>query len=126
MQQKTLKMHNDKLRKNIWRSLLIMKSATVSELITVVRGLNPRNCRALLHDLETHGYLSRGLRAGKPVYSQAVDVPSLPDVCSKCGRPFKTKACAQKLPLTGKKTKRQIKRQRDTQKQTQEVTHDAA
>lgn len=126
MQQKTLKMQNDRLRKNIWRSLLIMKSATVAELVTVVRGLTSRNCRALLHDLETHGYLSRGLRSGKPVYSHAVDAPSLPEVCSRCDRPFNTKACARKLPLTGKKGKRQTKRQTAAQKQTPEVTHDAA
>jgi len=97
------------LRRNIWRSLLIMKSAALSELPGVVSGLTYRKARSLMRDLETHGYVSKALRHRRQEYSQANDDPSLPPLCKKCGRPFATKAC------TPKETKRQTERQRQTE-----------
>ena len=101
------------LRRNIWRSLLIMKSAALSELPGVVSGLTYRKARSLMRDLETHGYVSKALRHRRQEYSQANDDPSLPPLCKKCGRTFASKAC------TPKEAKRQTQRQTETQGQTE-------
>ena len=109
MSDKT-KILNELLRRNIWRSLLIMKSATLQELPGVVTGLSNRKARSLMRDLETHGYVQRCTRRGRPEYSRAVDTPSLPPVCIHCGRGFDSKACSPK----------EAKRQRDRETQTEE------
>ena len=103
---------DETLRRNIWRSLLIMKSATLKELPGVVSGLSYKKARFLMRDLETHGYAKKGLRHGRPEYTQAIDCPSLPAVCGHCGRAFNFKACASKA----------AKRQRDTQRETETQT----
>jgi len=132
---------NDQLRRNIWRSLLILKSAAISELPSVVSGLSVRKGRSLLRELEIHGYVAKVYQLKRQVYSQAIDSPSLPPVCQNCGRPFSAKACS-------KNQKRQTETDRETQTKAQrqrnkkaaikegaklikdrlenEVTHDAA
>jgi predicted transcriptional regulator len=137
MLQKEQKSLNDKLRRNIWRSLLIMKSASVSELLGVVTGLTVRKARAILRELETHGYVGKNIVKGRRAYFQATDSPSLPAVCSRCNRPFHSKACAKKE--TKRQTQRKTQRDRETLKQptvaaepaaqptvSMEVHHDAA
>ncbi|GFO67916.1 hypothetical protein GMLC_14950 [Geomonas limicola] len=109
MFQKSEQTVNDALRRNVWRSLLIMRKATVSELLGVVRELSTRKARALLRELETHGYAGRTLRKGRPEYFQAVDSPSLPTLCAHCNRPFSSKACSKK------ETKRDRQKERERQ-----------
>lgn len=101
------------LRRNIWRSLLIMKSVALSELPGVVSGLGTRTARRLMRDLETHGYVSKTFRHRRQEYSQANDDPSLPSLCKHCGRDFATKAC------TPKETKKQKQTKTKTETETQ-------
>lgn len=114
MSDMTAKPTDQQLRRNIWRSLLIMRSATLHELPTVVRGLSYRKARSLMRELETHGYVMRSSRRGRPEYSQAIDSPSLPDVCAHCDRPFAVKACTPKERKRG--TERETQREAEGQK----------
>ena len=129
------------LRRNIWRSMLIMKSVQLSELPGVVSGLNLRKARSLMRDLWEHGYVSKAFRGGRQEYSRAVDTPSLPCVCKNCGRGFEAKACTPKgtktetETQTGGKGERQRKKKRNRNRQSpaqviaraiREVSHDAA
>jgi len=106
------KISNDSLRRNIWRSLLIMKSATLSELPGVVTGLSYRKARSLMRELETHGYVTKAMRHGKREYSQASDEPSLPSLCKNCGRTFASKACTPKPAKKQKETQTETERPR--------------
>ena len=132
------------LRRNIWRSMLIMKSVHLSELPGVVSGLSVRKARSLMRDLWTHGYVSKAFRGGRQEYSRAVDTPSLPPVCKNCGRGFEAKACTPREEKTQTQTQgkgeRQRKKKRNRNRQSpaqvtareviaraiREVTHDAA
>jgi hypothetical protein len=139
MLQKSQQAVNDALRRNIWRSLLIMRTATVSELLGVVRELSTRKTRTLLRELETHGYLGKSTRKGRPEYSQAVDSPSLPALCAHCNRPFSAKACSKKPSKTERQRETEARKIREEKPRTigevtgspaidldEEVHHDAA
>lgn len=126
---------NAQLRRNIWRSLLIMKSAALSELPAVVSGLTYRKARSLMRELETHGYVGKHTRHGRPEYYQVVDSPSLPAACKHCGRAFDSKDCAPSRKKELKEGDRRTERQRERQTEGAapaheqplvEVTHDAA
>lgn len=129
------------LRRNIWRSMLILKSVQLSELPGVVSGLNVRKARSLMRDLWEHGYVSKALRHGRQEYYRAVDTPTLPPICKNCGRGFEVKACAHREGKTETerqtqgKGERQRKKKRNRNRQTpvqviaqaiREVNHDAA
>jgi hypothetical protein len=127
------------LRRNIWRSMLIMKSVQLSELPAVVSGLNVRKARSLMRDLWAHGYVSKAFRGGRQEYSRAIDTPSLPAVCKNCGRGFEAKACTPIVEKTETETetegKRQRKKKRNRNRQSpaqvtaraiREVTNDTA
>ena len=109
MNEKTI---DETLRRNIWRSLLIMRSAALSELPAVVSGLSYRKARSLMRDLEVHGYVTKTLRHRRQEYSQDSNEPSLPPICKNCGRSFASKVCGPKPE------KKQKERQTETETET--------
>lgn len=128
---------NAQLRRNIWRSLLIMKSAALSELPAVVTGLTYRKARSLMRELETHGYVGKHTRHSRPEYFQTVDSPSLPAACQCCGRGFEVKVCSPQEKERQTETQREGERQRKKKRNREtvaeviarairEVSHDAA
>lgn len=56
------------LRQNIWRSIRIMRTFSISGLMTTVPGLKYDNAQKFVRRLVTHGYVSKlgGYKGGRP------------------------------------------------------------
>lgn len=103
------------LRRNIWRSMRIMRQFTIPDLMRTVPGATEHNVRSFLIRLTRHGITAKNgvIRGGRPgVFQQfrlVKDVgPEYPTICPDC-----------KMPLS-----KQCEKQ--TEKQTQTDTQEGA
>lgn len=105
------------LRRNIWRSIRIMRAFTIPGLMRTVPGASEHNIRSFLIRLNRHGVIAKNtaIRGGRPGEFQQFrlvkDVgPEYPTVCPTCGRPL-SKQCEK--PET--ETDTQTETETDTQ-----------
>lgn len=96
-------MHHSKpeqsLRRNIWRSIRIMRAFTIPALMRTVPGATEHNVRSFLIRLNRHGVIAkngenhRGRTGDFQQFRLVINCgPEYPTVCPTCGKPL-SKLC---------------------------------
>jgi hypothetical protein len=90
----------DTLRRDLWRSMRIMRQFTINGLITATPGATYGNARKFLASLAAHGYVEKtgAYTTGRAGEQQQYRLkqnpgPNYPNTCATCGQPL-TKICA--------------------------------
>lgn len=103
------------LRRNIWRSLDVLRVITIPALVGTIEGLGYDSAKKALRSLEIHGYVEKaGKRGGgHQQYVRSRKVALLPAVCEECGAPFSAKTCD---PLFREKEKEREREREEAQR----------
>ncbi len=100
----------DSLRQNLWRSMRILKTFTISGLVVTTPGVTYKNVAKYLLWLHRHGIVSKigGYKSGRAGDQQQYVLvknsgPVYPTICDKCGQPLSVKICDPSLKKETKK-----------------------
>jgi hypothetical protein len=111
------------LRRNIWRTIRIMRAFTLPDIMRTVPQATEYNVRSFLIQLNRHGVIAKnsGYLSGRSgTYQQFRLVndfgPEYPTICPLCGQPL-SKQC--KKSETEKETKTEKEKEKETK--TEEV-----
>jgi len=120
------------IRRQIWRSIRILRRFTQPDLMRTVPGSTMNNIGKYVHMLTRHGYLSKngavptGRLGEFQVFQLVRDTgPTHPNRCSVCDQPLTAKECVDPKKKETEKEK-ETKEETNKQRETGEVTHDAA
>lgn len=123
---------SDVIRRQIWRSIRILRRFTQPDLVRTVPGATMNNVGKYVHMLTRHGYLSKngavptGRLGQFQVFHLVRDIgPTHPNRCSVCDQPLTVKDCVGPEDKEREKEK-ETKKETDKERAPGEVTHDAA
>jgi hypothetical protein len=122
-------------RRNLWRSMRILKRFTLPDLIRTVPGCSYGNARKFVAALAVHGYVAKNgaYYTGCPGVYQGYRLarnngPDYPTICDSCGQALTVKTCkpAEKETEKEREKEREIEREIEAAVFPEEVAHDAA